>query len=45
MRYLDSADSAPKDQYKGKDLVMLCFAVNNVASYNKLEEEYMAEVG
>jgi len=44
VRYQDSADSSPKDQYKGKDLVMLCFAVNNVASFNKLEEEYLAEI-
>ena len=32
------------DQYKNKDLILCCFAVNDVDSYNKLDSEYIAEV-
>ena len=33
------------DQYKDKDLILCCFSVNDVDSYNKLDSEYIAEVG
>ena len=32
------------DQYKNKDLILCCFAVNDVDSYNKLDSEYIDEV-
>ncbi|KAL5253287.1 hypothetical protein ACHWQZ_G013163 [Mnemiopsis leidyi] len=31
------------DQYKNKDLILCCFAVNDVDSYNKLDSEYIDE--
>lgn len=33
------------EQYKDKDLILCCFAVNDVDSYNKLDSEYLEEVG
>ena len=32
------------EQYKNKDLILCCFAVNDVDSYNKLDSEYIEEV-
>jgi len=31
------------EQYKNKDLILCCFAVNDVDSYNKLDSEYIEE--
>ena len=45
VKYFEFDDKEDKTkQYKDKDLILLCFAVNNVPSYNKLDEVYVKEV-